>query len=115
MSDSRGGIILEDGDPSLSELNQSMLSAWQSSRPREVSGSYLRLRDSLGDPYLAEMIWILYGEGSLGTIGFPIQALNGDRPWWKWWGERNTILSLSRTREGKARVWRMLHDAGAWL
>lgn len=107
--------VLEDGDPSLSELNQNVLRAWREHRPRDLKGRYPELVDVLGDPHLSEMIWIMYGEGALSTIVFPLKALNDDRSWWKFWVEKNTIASLARTRDGKARVWQMLHDAGAWF
>lgn len=106
---------LQCDDPSLSDVNQNMLDAWRVSRPRRMGDGYSYLLNVLGDPYLSEMIWILYGKDSLRAINHPIKALNDDRMWWMFWRERNTVVSLARSREGKERVWRMLHDASAWL
>lgn len=106
---------LECDDPSLSEINQRSLNVRRDGRPPVFTDEYDDLIREVGDPYLAEMIWIVYGKGSIGMIRYPIKALNGDRHWWQPWRPKNTVLSLIKTREGKAWVWQMLHDAGAWL
>ena len=105
----------DDFDPSLSDVNQGVLSALRVSRPRRLEGGYFKLLDEIKDPYLSEMIWIIYGESSLRVVKNPFDLLNDDRRWWEFWREKNTIVSLVRTNEGKAWVWQFLHDATAWL
>lgn len=106
---------LEDGDPSLSVVNQRSLEMRRKGRSQKFTDEYHDLVREIGDPYLAEMIWTIYGEGSMNMVRYPIKALNGHRYWWQLWKPKNTVLSLIKTREGKAWVWQMLHDAGAWL
>lgn len=85
------------------------------SRSRPFTERYRRLVDMVGDPYVAEMMWIYYGESAIEVFDAPLKAINGDRKWWAPWKKKNTIRSLIMTTEGKKRVWQMLHDAGAWL
>lgn len=85
------------------------------SRPREKNDAFLRLQNDLGDSCMAEVIWVIYGEGSVRLLDAPVKALNSDRRWWNFWSPKNTIRSLIKTREGKKIVWQMLHDASAWL
>lgn len=106
---------LEIDDPSLNSINQNFLRAWRSSRPRPFTGSYLRLVEKVGDPYISEMFWLLYGESSFGVLDRHLEINNPKRPWWKLRAERERVSSLIVTKAGKARVWAMLHEDSAWV
>lgn len=103
-----------DDDCSCSAVNVRFVQAWQQSRPRPKGVEFPSLVEQLGDPMLAEIIWIFYGRDSFRVINAPLKALGGSNSWWRFW-QKDTILSLVSTSEGKRKIWQMLHDASAWM
>lgn len=102
-------------DPSLDPVNKNLVAALLESRPRAKTPEFSKLENELNDASLAEALWCYYGDKAMGTLDAPIQALNRDRKWWYVWKEQNTIRNLSKTNDGKRQVWRMIHEAVAWL
>lgn len=115
MSEQRIQFQLNEDDPSLTKNNQALLRVRREYRPVEFTIEFDRLVNLLEDPYLAEMVWFTYGSDSIKMIDEPLRALNFDRKWWEFFKPRNTIRSLSKTRDGKIWLWQMLQDASAWL
>jgi len=106
---------LDADDPFLNSINQNFLRAWRSFRPRPFTGSYLRLVEKVGDPYISEMFRLLYGERGFGVLDRYLKINSPMRPWWKLRAERERVSSLIVTKAGKAKVWAMLHEDSAWV
>jgi len=104
-----------DDDPSLLKANLDIIEALAEERPRPKGPVFYELVKELGDPAIAEMLWLYYGGASLAIIDSHIPYLNSHRRWWQVWKKKNTIRSLMSTTVGKRWIWQMLHDAGAWL
>jgi len=105
---------MED-DPSLLKANLDSIESWATERPRPKGPLFYDLVKELGDPAIAEMLWLYYGGASLAIIDSDIPYLNSHRRWWQIWKKKNTIRSLMDTMDGKRWIWQMLHDAGAWM
>ena len=108
---------LDVDDPSMDCINQELLKSWRMAKPREFEAEYFEMLVALKDEYISEMLWLLYGKGVLRTIVTPFDSLQDGRPWWAIFAARevNTISSLVKTKVGKRRIWRFLHDASAWV
>lgn len=102
-------------DPSLDLVNQNLVTALLESRPRTKTEEFITLEKELGDAYLAEALWCLYGDQATRTLNSPIRALNRDQKWWQLRKSKNTIGNLIKSHDGKRQVWRMIHEASAWL
>jgi len=103
---------LDETDPSLSEENLRLFNAVKRAHPRPKGSIFRSLDKELGDPILAEMIWLYYGVLSFEVINIGDACFNPKRRcWWKFWKRKNTIKSLIKTKEGKKMVWQTLHDA----
>jgi len=102
-------------DPSLLKENLDTIEALAKDRPREKGPLFYDLVTEIGDPAIAEMLWLYYGGASLVAIDSHIPYLNSHRKWWQIWKKKNTIRSLMKSMDGKRWIWQMLHDAGAWL
>jgi hypothetical protein len=99
----------------IDEQNRAMVEAWIKNRPRAKTQVFDQLLHELGSPLLAEIMWVYWGASSPDYLDWPMPALNTHLRWWKFGQERRTIRKLIQTPEGRAGVWQMLHDAGAWL
>jgi hypothetical protein len=100
----------------IDEKNRKGVEAWAKERPRVRTEAFDQLVEALdGNTLLAEMMWVYWGPASLRTLDSEMPALNPHLRWWKFRQEKNTIRKLIRTPSGKAWVWQMLNDAGAWL
>jgi hypothetical protein len=100
----------------IDEANRKMVEAWVLDRPRVRTESFNKLVDELkGNTLMAEIMWVYWGEGSIGCLDSVAPYLNHHLRWWKFGQEKNTIRKLIKTAEGKAWVWQMLNEAGAWL
>ena len=98
------------------EINEAAARAWAADRPRPKTEHFDRLLKELdGDIWMAEWMWVYWGADALQILDHEIKALNPHLRWWKFGQKRNTIRTLLREPDGKQWVWRMLHDAGAWL
>lgn len=106
---------LDEDDPSLSRVNQAFLRSWRSSRPRDFSEDYSRLSEQVCDPYICEMLWLLYGSGSAGVLDRLLEVPGFKRPWWRFQPTKMKVSSLIMTKSGKMRVWEMLHNDSAWV
>jgi len=111
MNDPRS--CAEDGiDPSLLKENLSLVESLKRKHPRPKGAIFYSLAKELGDPVIAEMIWLHYGILSFKIIGVCDPYFNSrKRSWWTFWKKKNTIRSLVKTAEGKKLIWQMLHDA----
>lgn len=98
-------------------INQEFLKSWRMARPRDFEREYFEVLAALKDEHISEMLWLLYGKGALRAIVAPFDGLQDSRPWWAIFAARevNTISSLVKTKIGKRRIWRFLHDASAWV
>lgn len=112
MGQSQNPMVGEGYSCSASDLR--FVQAWKESRPRPKGAEFPKLAESLEDPMLTEIIWLFYGSDSLRIINSPLGALNSGSRRLRFW-RKDTIVSLVATREGKRRVWQMLHDASAWM
>jgi len=95
--------------------NRAFTSALKNSRPRPKTKTFEVLLDIVGEPDMAEVIWIYMGEDSLKYLDYPAPALNSQKKWWRFLEPKNTIRSLLRTEQGRVQIWKMLNDASAWL
>lgn len=104
-------------DPSMDYINQEFLKSWRMARSRDFEREYFEVLAALKDEHISEMLWLLYGKSALKTIVTPFDSLQDDRSWWAIFAARevNTISSLVKTKLGKMRIWRFLHDASAWV
>lgn len=104
-------------DPSMDYINQEFLKSWRMARSRDFEREYFEVLAALKDEHISEMLWLLYGKGALKTIVTPFDSLQDGRSWWAIFAARevNTISSLVKTKPGKMRIWRFLHDASAWV
>ena len=68
-----------------------------------------------GNELMAQLLWVYWGRGALRYIDGEIPVLNRHLRWWKFKQEKRTIRKLIQTPEGKAEVWQMLNDYGAWF
>jgi hypothetical protein len=98
-------------------INQEFLKSWRMARSRDFEREYFEVLAALKDEHISEMLWLLYGKGALKTIVTPFDSLQDGRSWWAIFAARevNTISSLVKTKPGKMRIWRFLHDASAWV
>jgi hypothetical protein len=98
------------------EVSTEELSQWilERSEPRTEKFDQL-IYELDGDAEMAETMWLYWGADALQVLDHEIKALNPHLRWWKFGQKRNTIRTLLREPDGKQWVWRMLHDAGAWL
>jgi hypothetical protein len=98
------------------EVNQRLVEAIKVHRPQHKTDAFDQLVKELsGDELMAEVMWYYWQADALKSLDGYIPALNTHLRWWKFGQEKNTIRKLIQTPEGKKWVWRMLHDAGAWL
>ncbi len=98
------------------EINRQMVEAWVKERPNPKTDAFDELVKELkGDELMAEMMWVYWQAGALSCLDETAPYFNRHLRWWKFRQEKNTIRKLIQTPEGKAWVWQMLHDAGAWL
>lgn len=103
---------MQDG---IDEKQRKMVEAMVSSRPRDKTPAFDDLVNELGNPLMAEIMWVYWGKGAISCIDQAPPYLNSHLRWWKFGQEKRTIRKLLQTPEGKAEVWQMLNDAGAWL
>ena len=95
--------------------NRAIVEAHKLERGRPKTKAFDSLLNIVGDPDMAEMMWIFLGESSLKVLDDPAPALNLNRKWWMPFIKKNTMRALLRTEKGREQVWRMLHEASAWL
>lgn len=99
----------------IDERQRQHVEAMLQSRPRPKTAAFDKLVNELGNPLMAELMWIFWGKASIYYLDGEIPALNRHLRWWKFGQEKRTIRKLLRTPEGKEEVWQMLNDAGAWF
>lgn len=98
------------------DINSVVVEAWEKERPHAKTAAFDQLVKELNsDELLARMMWVFWQSSSLGYLDWPKPEFNHHLRWWKFGQKKNTIRELIKTEEGKAWVWQMLHDAGAWL
>ena len=99
------------------EVNKLMAQALVKERPVPKTPVFDQLLAEVGDEDMANVIWVYSSGTGLKVLDVEIPALSS-KPSFRGWLMRkpkNTIRSLINTEEGRQIVWRMLHDAGAWL
>ena len=99
----------------IDEKQRKMVEAVLECRPRAKTHAFDDLVKELDNPLMAEMMWIYWGKSSIGYLDWEMPALNRHLRWWKFGQEKRTMRKLLQTPSGKAEVWQMLNDAGAWF
>lgn len=99
----------------IDEQQRKMVETMIACRPRAKTEKFDELVEQLGNPLMAELMWIYWGAGALKALDDEAKALNPHLRWWKFGQKRNTIRSLVREPAGKQWVWQMLNDFGAWF
>lgn len=99
----------------IDEKQKAMVQAWMKDRPTTKTPIFDQLVKELDNELMAEMMWIYWGEGAIKCLDQASPYLNSHIRWWKFGQEKRTIRKLIKTPQGKAEVWQMLNDAGAWL
>lgn len=95
-------------------MNKNTLFAdtFRASIQKEKAQDIKKIFDAVNDEDMAVVIWSLWREDSFRILDEPIPALNSRTIFFR---KKNTIRTLIKTKNGKEKVWQMLHDASAWL
>jgi len=112
--DMNGSIDDSDGrvcncDPSFLRKNLSLLEEWREKYPRHKGPIFDEITKALGDPIIAEMIWIYYGIMSFPLIDAHLDCFSQAGRIMGFWKRKKTIRSLIRTNAGKELIWKFLH------
>jgi hypothetical protein len=99
------------------EVNKLMAQALVKERPVPKTPVFDQLLSEVGDEDMANVIWVYFSGAGLKVLDAEAPALSSKLSFRDWLMRKpkSTIRSLIKTEEGRQIVWRMLHDAGAWL
>jgi hypothetical protein len=102
---------------SIDESYKNLIEALRNDRGDFIkTNDFYALVDLLdGNTVMADMMWVLWKSAALKAFDSPMPALNRDLSWWKFWQPKLTIRQLLEMPDGKARTWRFLNEASAWL